>query len=162
MDPGMPPSGWFAGLMLAYEHSALGQAARGTTWLYPLANLVHVLGAALLVGAIAAFDIQVLRRAGEIKAVARATLPIAAAGLVLQLASGLVLLSAEASTLVRNPAFQFKMVVLMLGLVNLTVFHWRFGQTLHGDVPHGAHALAGISLASWILVLLAGRAIAYL
>ena len=90
----------FAELMRAYEHSGLGIAARSTTWLYPLANLVHVLGAALLVGAIAVFDVQVLRRAGNLRTLARATLPIAIAGLVIQLASGLILLSAEASTVV--------------------------------------------------------------
>ena len=34
-------------LMTALENSALGEAARGTGWLYPLANMAHVLGAAL-------------------------------------------------------------------------------------------------------------------
>jgi len=163
MDVSLPPSEGIAGLMLAFERSALGHAARSTAWLYPLANLVHVLGAALLVGAIAAFDVQILRRAGEVRAVSRATLPVAAAGLVLQVSSGIILLSAEASTLAQNPAFQFKMAVLMLGLVNLAVFHWRFGDTLKGTASHrGAYALAAISLACWILVLLAGRAIAYI
>ncbi len=45
----------------ALEQSSLGAAARGSAWLYPLANVSHVLGAALLVGAIATFDIQVIR-----------------------------------------------------------------------------------------------------
>ena len=86
-----------AAAMLAFEQSGLGHAARSTIWLYPLANLVHVLGAALLVGAIATFDLQVLRRQGNLTIVGRATIPLAAFGVVLQLASGIVLLSAEAS-----------------------------------------------------------------
>ena len=70
----------FAELMLADEQSGLGHAARSTSWLYPLANLTHVLGASLLVGAIAVFDLQVLRSAGHVRALARATLPPVSAG----------------------------------------------------------------------------------
>ncbi|KAB0264814.1 hypothetical protein [Microvirga brassicacearum] len=152
----------FASLMRDYEQSGLGVAARSTTWLYPLANLIHVLGAALLVGAIAVFDIQVLRREGSLRALARATLPVAILGLVIQLVSGLILLSAEASTIVDNGAFRFKMLMLLLGLINVVVFHWRFGHFLQKEAtPDMARPFAAISLGSWVLVLLAGRAIAY-
>ena len=148
--------------MMALEHSALGGAARGTGWLYPLANLAHVLGAALLVGAIATFDIQVLRRrrAGPIS---RTAIPVAIVGFFVQATSGIVLLSAEASKLSHNPAFQFKMALLVVALANVAVFHWRFGRALEADGPlDGARTLAAVSLVSWVLVLLAGRSIAYL
>lgn len=158
----MPPETVIS-LMTAFEHSALGQAARGTSWLYPVANLIHVLGAALLVGAIVAFDIHVMRRGAEIRAVSGATLPIAAAGLLLQVVSGLVLLSAEASALVGNPAFQFKMGVLIVGVANIALFHHHFGDRLQkGAILGWGRALAVLSLVCWGLVLLAGRAIAYL
>jgi hypothetical protein len=65
--------------------------------------------------------------------------------------------------LVRNPAFQFKMAMLVFALANVAVFHWRFGKALKGGAPlDGAQPFAAVSLASWILVLLAGRSIAYL
>jgi hypothetical protein len=138
--------------MTALEQSSLGAAARGSAWLYPLANLSHVLGAALLVGAIATFDIQVVRRAKNAGVVARAVTPVAAFGLVLQVASGVVLLAADAMPVVVNPAFQFKMA-----------FRWRFGGKLRAEAPlDGATGFAAVSLASWLLVLLAGRFIAYL
>jgi hypothetical protein len=162
MLAGIPLEG-IGGVMMAFEHSALGHAARSTGWLYPLANLVHVLGAALVVGAIATFDIQVLRGPRDAPIVSHTAIPIAIAGFVLQAASGLVLLSAEASTLVRNPGFQFKMAMLIFALTNVAVFHWRFGRALKSGAPlDGARPFAAISLASWILVLLAGRSIAYL
>jgi len=110
------------GVMMAFEHSGLGHAARSTGWLYPLANLVHVLGAALVVGAIATFDIQVLRSVRGATIVSHTAIPIAIAGLLLQAASGVVLLSAEASTLVKNPAFQFKMAMLTFALANMAYF----------------------------------------
>ena len=151
------------GAMTALENSALGVAARGTGWLYPLANMAHVLGAALLLGAIATFDIHVLRRASGTHLVASAVIPIAVFGLLVQAASGLVLLSADAMPVVVNPAFQFKMAMLALGLLNVALFRWRFGTALKKDTPlDGAYGLAALSLASWTLVLLAGRFIAYL
>jgi hypothetical protein len=147
----------------ALEQSSLGAAARGSAWLYPLANLSHVLGAALLVGAIVTFDIQVLRRARNVGVIARAVTPVAAFGLVLQVASGTVLLAADAMPVVVNPAFQFKMAMFVFGLVNVAVFRWRFGGDLKAEGPlDGAAWLAAVSLASWLLVLLAGRFIAYL
>ena len=146
----------------ALEQSSLGAAARGSAWLYPLANLSHVLGAALLVGAIATFDIQVLRYARNAGAIARAVTPVAAGGLALQVASGTVLLAADAMPVAVNPAFQFKMAMFALGLVNIAVFRWRFGGSLKAEAPlDGATWLAAVSLASWLLVLLAGRFIAY-
>ena len=152
-----------AAAMTALEQSSLGVAARGSGWLYPLANLSHVLGAALLVGAIATFDIQVLRRAKNVGVIASAVTPVAAFGLALQVASGVVLLAADAMPVVVNPAFQFKMAMFALGLVNIAAFRWRFGGDLRAETPlDGATGLAALSLASWLLVLLAGRFIAYL
>ena len=147
----------------ALEQSSLGAAARGSGWLYALANMSHVLGAALLVGAIATFDIQVLRRAKNVGVIASAVTPVAAFGLALQVASGVVLLAADAMPVVVNPAFQFKMAMFALGLVNIAAFRWRFGGRLKADTPlEGATGFAALGLASWLLVLLAGRFIAYL
>ncbi len=147
----------------ALEQSSLGGAARGSAWLYPLANLSHVLGAALLVGAIATLDIQVLRRAKNAGVIARAVTPVAGFGLALQVASGVVLLAADAMPVVVNPAFQFKMAMFALGLINVAVFRLRFGRGFKAEDPlDGAAWLAAVSLASWLLVLLAGRFIAYL
>ena len=70
----------------------------------------------LLVGAIAVFDIQVLRRAGNLRTLARADASLAIAGLVIQLASGLVLLSAEASTVVAERGVPVQDADAALGL----------------------------------------------
>lgn len=151
-------------LLAAYEASALGHAARNLVWLYPLANLVHVLGAALLVGSVAVFDILVLRRRYAIAAAAGSVaIPLAATGLALQAASGVVLFSAEATTIAPNPAFLFKMVLLAIGLANVVAFHaWhRIGDVAKQGQRPAIRAGAMVSLSVWILVLLAGRAIAY-
>jgi hypothetical protein len=65
---------------------------------------------------------------------------------------------------VRNPAFLFKMAMLVVGVINAAAFHWYFGRSVKSGAlpPPGARAVAAVSLASWVLVLLSGRAIAYL
>ena len=87
----------------------------------------------------------------------------AAAGLALQIPTGLVLLSVEATKLGVNPAFYAKLAFIAIGLVNLAVLHARFGAATSGeDLPESAVPFAAISFAAWMLTLLAGRMIAYL
>jgi hypothetical protein len=81
-----------------------------------------------------------------------------------QAASGIILFSAEATTIAPNPAFLFKMVLLVVGLANVIAFHaWhRVAALAVDDRPGGPRLHAMMSLGVWILVLLGGRAIAYL
>jgi hypothetical protein len=156
--------GAYAEWLAALEQSGLGHAARHSSSLYTFANLAHVLGAALVVGAIATFDgALLLRRFGDAAVVGRVALPIAATAIALQVPTGLVLLAPEARALGVNPAFLAKMGCLAAGIVNIAVFHARFGAALRtGLVPAAARVPAAVSLAAWVLVLLAGRMIAYL
>jgi hypothetical protein len=154
----------YAEWLAALEQSGLGQLARQSAWLYMAANVLHVLGAALLVGAIAVFDSALLARRYDLAPSAgRMAIPIAAAGLALQIPTGLVLLSAEARALGQNPAFYAKLVFMSVGLLNVALFHARFSGALRtaAALP-GARVLAAVSLTAWILVLAAGRMIAYL
>lgn len=149
-------------LAAALEGSALGVAARSSTWLYPLANIAHVLGAALLVGASATFDIAVLRGDKALRWVLRAGIPLAALGLAVQLLSGVVLFAAEAGPLMRNPAFLAKSAFIAAGIVNIAAFHLLYGEALRERrLPAGARVTAALSLAAWTAALLLGRTIAY-
>ena len=151
-------------LLALLEASWLGHAARHSAWLFTLANLLHVLGAALVVGGIAVFDLKVLmdhgRGAGE---VGRFAIPLAAVGVALQVPTGLVMLAVEARALGVNSAFFVKMAALAVGLVNVALFHARFGGAMRGtSVPREARTYAVVSLGAWTVTLLAGRMIAYL
>ena len=149
--------------LAALEHSGLGHLARHSPWAYVVANLLHVLGAALLVGGIAVFDgALIARRFDDVGSIGRLALPIAAGGLALQLPTGLLLLAAEARALGQNPAFYAKLAFIALGLLNVALFHARFGHGLRESrLPRGARSLAFISLGAWVLTLAAGRMIAY-
>ncbi len=157
-------SGVYASLLTALETSWLGAAARSSTWLYPVANVGHVLAAALLVGSIAVYDIRLIvgGTAGQLAGFARTALPVAAFGLLFAVPTGLVLLSAEATAIGRNPVFQLKIGMLALAALNIAVFHARFRPIASAvEAPGAARLHGGLSLGTWIVVLCAGRLIAY-
>jgi hypothetical protein len=151
-------------MLAALEASWLGHAGRHSAWLYTTANLLHVLGAAFVVGGIAVFDLKVLVEHGKnAQQVGRYAIPLAASGLALQVPSGILLLAVEARALGINPAFYAKLAFIAVGLANVALFHFRFGSTMRTDVlPPDARFYALTSLLAWIATLLAGRMIAYL
>ena len=143
-------------LLATLEGSWLGHVGRHSAWLYMATNLLHVLGAAFVVGGIAVFDLKVLAERGKHAwQVGRYAIPLAA--------TGLLLLAVEARALGVNPAFYLKLAFIALGLINVALFHARFGSALKaGTLPPEARAYALVSLVAWIVALLAGRMIAYL
>jgi len=151
-------------LLAALEDSWIGHAARHSAWIFTIANLLHVLGASFVVGSIAVFDLKVLAEHGRNAwQVGRYAIPLAATGIALQIPTGVIMLAAEARALGVNPAFYAKLVFIAVGLINVALFHARFSKALRADIlPPAARAYAVISLAAWILALLAGRLIAYL
>lgn len=151
------------GFLQGLEFSTLGFAARGSLWLYPLANLTHVVGASLLVGAVLVFDLLLLRSRFELAAaISPVALGVSATGLALLLLSGPVMFSAEAAAFGRNPVFIAKMVLIVVGFANLAIYHCaRKRALLHPPVPPRARWHAGVSAGVWILAVIAGRSIAY-
>jgi hypothetical protein len=150
---------WLAWL----EASALGEVARNSAWLFMVVNVLHVLGAAFVVGGIAVFDLKVLLDRDGAAETGRIAIPLAATGLLVQIPTGVTLLAVEARALGVNPAFFAKMVFIALGIVNLALLHARFGSAMGPKpLPAGARPFAAVSLAAWVLTLVAGRMIAYL
>jgi hypothetical protein len=128
-----------------------------------IVNVLHVLGAALVVGGIAVFDLNVLLDRKDAAATGRIAIPLAALGVLIQVPTGVTLLAVEARALGVNPAFYAKMAFIALGLVNVAVFHARFGSAMGNlPLPPSARPFAMVSLAAWVLALIAGRMIAYL
>lgn len=157
MEHAAEAGGWLAAL----QASGLGAALRSSLWLYPLVETLHVLGLALLVGAIATFDVRVLRaNAGfDLAGWSRSVLPVARFGFALAVPMGFLLFTTEATAYARNPLFLTKLTLIALALVNLVLFH-RHARRRSGLTP-ALRRMAGLSLALWVLVLACGRLIAY-
>ena len=107
------------------EASLVARVLRSGPWLYPLVNLAHLLGIALLVGAIAALDLRLVGLWPEAPtaALARATVPVAGAGLALALLTGPALLAVRATEYVENPFLWAKFGAVAVGLANLGALH---------------------------------------
>ena len=153
--------------LLALESSAVGQAMRQWTWLYPLVETAHIFGFVLLVGAITLFDLRLLGfgRALPADLLAGLVLPVPVVGFVLALTTGTLLFTAEATAYARNPAFLVKLSLIAVGLANVLVFHlgpYRAIRHWRSETLPPAARLAGLlSLVLWFAVVASGRLIAY-
>jgi len=145
------------------EASGLGEVARNSLWLYPIASVLHVLGIAVLVGGILAFDLRVLGAARQIPlaAAARLLLPLARGGFAVAVVAGLVMLAADATHLAANPAFFVKAMLLLAACANVVLFHAILPRDLAMPTGGFVRASAAGSAVLWLSVAASGRAIAY-
>lgn len=157
-----------AELWPSIEQSAIGVAMRSSPFLYPAANVAHILGLMLFFSAVAVMDAKVLGVFPHVPAgcVLRTGRPLAVGGLLVQATSGSLLFAADAIAIAGNPAFRLKMLLVLLGLANVAVLECVYGRRLRAAVPMtpplGARVCAGLSLASWAATATLGRLIAYL
>jgi hypothetical protein len=120
----MELAGHAATLATALEATALATWVRTSGWAYPLVNLVHLLGLTLLIGPIGLLDLRLLGfgRRFALCDVSTALTPYAVTGLLLLIGSGVLLFSADASPLHRNPMLQIKLSCIALALANALAF----------------------------------------
>ena len=131
-----------------------------SAWAYPALEVVHLLGVTLLVGNLVAFESRVLGWARELPlpALARLSLGLAVAGFGLAALSGLTLFAAQPGEMLANPAFVWKMGLVMVAGINAAVFHARDGLR-RMDAVARVQTLASLGL--WMGAMICGRWIAY-
>jgi hypothetical protein len=154
-------------IFLALQESALGHAMRSSPALYPAVEILHIIGFVVLVGSILALDLRLLGlgRAIAIAPMAQLLLPMSRFGFLLAISMGFLLFSADASHVVRNPAFQSKLLLIAAALVTVVIAHlgpWRRMALWGAEAPGGAKVTALLSLLLWLGVVCAGRLIAYM
>ena len=144
------------------EASLVARVLKSGPWVYPLVNLAHLLGVALLFGAITALDLRLLGLwpGTPVPALARATVPVAGAGLALALLTGPALLAVRATEYVENPFLWMKFGAVALGGANLAALH-RSAAWRSGDGGRRLALAGAVSLAAWLAAVSAGRMIAY-
>ena len=151
------------------EGLAIARAMREELWLYPSVEIVHIVGFAILVGAVVMFDLRVLglSRGISVRALSRHLLPWSLAALVLIVPSGLAMFSAHASDFLNNRAFQLKMALLVTAGMNAAYFHTGPYQSVKDwDVdaraPLAARISVALSILIWLSIIACGRLLAYL
>jgi len=153
----------------ALQNSALPTALRLSDLAYPLVNAAHIVGLALLFGAIVALDLRLvgLWPSVPLEPLARTLLPVAIGGLTIAVLTGALLFSVHAVKYAGIGAFQLKLGLIAAGLLNALLLHrsaaWKsaIGQP-GGALPIRLRAGALLSILLWGAVILCGRLIAYL
>jgi hypothetical protein len=141
---------------VALQGSGLGALMRGSPYLYPAANLAHVLGLGFLLGPIVLLDLRVLGlgQAVPLEVAARILGRVAGSALAILVASGLALFAADAVGLAANPLMQAKLALVAVGVVNALLF--RLDRPILVQ-----RAQASASLVIWLLAAMFGRLAAY-
>jgi hypothetical protein len=152
--------------LAALGGSGVAGVLRSSIYVYPLVNAAHILGFALLVGAIAALDARILgfARAIPLADAARLLLPFTIGGLVLAIVAGLALFIVKPEEYWANPVFLVKLGLIALAVANALSLRlrpaWRAALG-GGMVTPGLRVSAMLSLCLWVSVLVAGRLIAF-
>ncbi|MCL4764708.1 MAG: hypothetical protein KJZ80_00565 [Hyphomicrobiaceae bacterium] len=155
-------------ILIALEQSGLGMAIRQSVWVYPAANVAHVLALTVLAGSVSVMDLRLLGAFRETApaAVIAPARRVALLALSAMVFTGLVLFTAEASHVAMNPVFQVKMGLIALGVLNALIVQRSLASVLAKTPAMTALALrfrtaAVLSLAIWFCVAASGRFIAY-
>jgi hypothetical protein len=155
-------------IFIALEQSSIGAAIRQSTWVYPAANVGHILALTIFAGAVAAMDARLLGAfaAAPPATIVRPARRAAVLGLLLMALTGSVLFTAEASHVAMNRVFQIKAVLILLGVVNALLSARALRDVLENasasePLPARVRVGAALSLFIWLSVAACGRLIAY-
>lgn len=153
----------WADILAAIQDSGLSHAIRYSQTRYAVANTAHILGVALLVGAIVPLDLRLMGAFRRISHsdLARVLVPVAAFGLALAVSAGVCLFVVRAKDYGIHPLFQAKIPLVMLGITLAVVFHARAGLWLEHVTARQARVHGALSACCWIGALVFGRMIAY-
>ena len=156
--------------LAALEGSALASALRNSVWVYPLVNAGHILGVALLVGAIFPLDLRLLGiwRSVALGPLWRMLSRTAAFGLALAILFGSLLFITRATEYAASPLFITKMLVIAAGITNALALN---KIALQGALPEQISTsrrlpliyrlAAGLSITVWLTALTLGRLVGY-
>lgn len=136
-------------------------------WVWPLAESVHFIGLALLVGTVGVFDLRLLGLAPRVPLSAlHRLIPWGLLGFALNLTTGLLFLMTEPDQYILNPAFHLKMLFIVLAGANALTFYVTVGASALAPqvavrVPRAAMIIGGVSLSLWAGVIIAGRLLTF-
>ena len=159
----------FAAWLQWLHDTPLSVTMRESTWAEPLVETVHVLTLAVFLGFVVLLDLRLMNlalrrfRVGEILEQLN---PGLYAGFTVMIVTGLLLFAGDPIAVYSTVFFKLKMLMLLFAALNIVVFNhtvgrhmskWDGGETL----PLAARLAGVVSLLLWVLIVAAGRAIAY-
>ena len=140
---------------------------RQNWWLWPVLETFHYIGLSLLLGTVGLFDLRVLGMAKGIPPAAlHRLIPLGVAGYVVNIITGIGFFFAYPEQYAYNSAFHFKLAFMMLAGINVLIFYsaaFREVNALEAgaDAPLRSKIITGVSLTSWVAVLICGRLLTF-
>lgn len=160
--------GWFESLAVWLENTQAATSVRQSLWLYPVIQVIHIVGIVVLVGPAMIFDMRLLGFAGKLSVydVKRYTIPLSKIGFIITVVSGFSLFIAHATDWVVNPLFWLKIFFILLAVINAVLFSKytikKIGRhEADGLISNSARISGTLSLLFWLLIIIAGRFLAY-
>ena len=147
----------------------LSVAIRESVWVYPILDVLHCVGILLVAGTIVVVDLRLLgfgMRRSPVSSVVGQVLPWTLSGFAFMALTGSLLAWSEPVRLYRSPFFRLKLVFLAMAGLNALLFHYGIYRGVGvwdsaSLTPARARLAGAMSIACWICVIAAGRAIGY-
>lgn len=141
-------------------------------WVWPVCEILHFFGMALLIGSVGLVDLRMLgiAKGVPIKALER-FIPLGVIGFFVNAITGFIFVAGNPvggpQEYLTNLAFQIKMILIVIAGLNLLAFYvtgiarQADAVTPEGVAPTSAKLVAGLSLLLWFGVIFFGRFIMY-
>jgi hypothetical protein len=154
--------------LTALQQVPFVSALRFSRWTYASVNAGHIVGIALLFGAIVPLDLRLIGcwRSIPIRTLARILVPVAAGGLMLAIAAGLLLFATRAAEYAVLPLLWLKLTLIVCGIANAMLLRlatqWETSQaSVDATLPPRLRAAGALSIALWLSVIVCGRMLAF-
>lgn len=157
-------------LATAIQDSAFGTLLAESQYAFPIIEGIHLIGLSLSVGLIFLIDLRligVFLRHVPVTDVLHQLRPWVLGGFAAIFASGILLFWSEAATVIQSPAFPVKLLFILIGGINALYFELKLAKQQEvvdnqPVLPKNVRYAGFASLASWAVVIIAGRLIPYL
>jgi hypothetical protein len=151
------------------QQTPISVSIRESIWVFPILDAVHCVGIVLIAGTIVIVDLRLLgfgMRRESVSSVIAQVLPWTLFGFAFMFVTGSLLAWAEPVKLYHSVFFRWKLLFLALAGLNALLFHYGIyrGAVRWDDAtftPARARLAGAVSIACWISVIAAGRAIGY-
>ena len=147
------------------ENTQIGEAIRGSLWMFPIIESFHLLALAVIGGAILIVDMRlfgVLLPGQPVRQLARDAQPYLIGSLIVMLISGILLFTSEATKCYDHGAFWVKMACLAAAIAFTFTVKRKVTNAGEGLVsPMWSKVVAVVSVALWSGVGIGGRWIGF-
>ncbi len=122
--------------LTAIEQLPVAAALRSGRWSYAAVNGGHVIGIALLFGAIVPLDLRLMGfwRQVPIRTLSRILVPVAVTGLALAIAAGILMFSVRANEYADKTVFLLKLALIVCAVANALLLRravqWETSQDM--------------------------------